>query len=1211
MMAWNCARAAEMNLVDSPLFLGTSIDANVFFMVDDSGSMDWEFMTSEHDSYRNYWEDEDHSKRTNGLFYSRTSNGSGHITFEFIYNNADDAYSTSSSNGSRTNDYSFERDWRGRSSGFNLIYYDPTVTYEPWVGLGLPDASFSAARSNPNPGTDGYTETRDLDGFIYEVAIDDHGYGGSRPDGPTDMTDGANGLVDLWDSRTLYTVNDANMTAITYTVPSATVAVGLNTDCNHNDATDTTPYEDCFGTTASATTTYNSSDVNPFGRTLAQEQTNIANWYSYYRKRQLLTKASIAAVINAANDFRYGLSMINDDDLVFEEVPAAAVSDYTTHNADMLDAFFDYEWQGQGTPLRGGLKNVGEYYDGDRSGVTDPIISQCQQNFSILMTDGYWNGSSPSGIGDADSDGRSVTVADVAKFYYDKDLSPLANNVPTSVVDGNNDQHMVTFTVAYGVTGDLVDTDSDKWPNPVLAEDDTWGANPSSNNQGKIDDMWHAAFNSKGEFVAAQTPQQLVNSLTSALSEISDRVGSSASVATNSGSLNAGSHLFQARFDSGGWSGQLIAFPLQADGTLNPNESWEASEVLDTQNPNIGREILTWNPLADVIPGGAPEGQGVPFRFPSNHVVPNPLTEMTDEQIEYLLTYGPYDPNTVNVVEQGQNQTYGEAYVNYLRGDRTNEGTGFNFRLRNSALGDIVDSDPQFVGQPRGRYPDNIESGSYSAFKTTHAARASMVYVGANDGMLHGFAEADGVEKIAYIPNKVYEKLPELGEAGYIHEYFVNEPPTIVDAWHANYGGTGAWRTTLVGPLGHGGQGLFALDVTDPTNFDESNAADIVLWEFTDEQDADLGYTFGSVSIAKMHDGSWAAVFSNGYNNTEADGAASTTGHAYLYIVDIETGALIKKIDTGVGSAGTPNGLSSPALIDIDRDFVVDYIYAGDLEGNLWKFDVTSASTSNWDVAWKDGSTPKPLFTAPAGQPITTRPQVAAHPDDLVGYMVYFGTGQYLETGDNDPTGATTQAFYGVWDKDDANVPNFTTANLLQQFITNQRAAGFDTDDDMIDDRFFTLRDVSDNTINFNSHRGWYINLLPLKVEGVDNTSNFGEKQVSNALVRDGRVIFTTLIPSQNQCDFGGSSFIMELDFRDGGLLEFPPFDLNGDGEFDSDDQYVGGSQTDVGIVPTLSIITDGDSETAFGSGSSGDVESFNLNVGDNALGRQSWRQLQ
>lgn len=1208
--AWTCSSAASLSLANQPLFLGTAVDANVFFQVDDSGSMDWETLTNEFHYYENYWTSGSAEKFSDGIWHSRRSSATGEKEFAYMFAEADRLYKSESQYNVAAETYpeALVRDWRARAADFNLLYYDPEVTYVPWVGHS--DASFTAARSDPQSGSDGYSSQRNLTGFVFEIAIDDHGYKGTDPGGPADANDGPNGLVDLWDSRVKYTVNATTLSAVTYTVPAASSMAALNKDCTLTRAQTDPPYKDCFGTTASSTS-YASSDTNPWGRTLDQEKQNIANWYSYYRKRSYVAKASIGAVVDEADDFRYGLSLINDSSL-FVQVPSAATIDYVPHNNSLLEQLYEYDWDAVGTPLRTGLERVGKYYDNELSGKTDPIISQCQQNFTILLTDGYWGAPDPANaIGDADKDGRSRTLADVAKYYYDKDLSPLANNVPTSVIDTNNKQHMVTFGVAFGVVGDLVDTDGDGYPNPTRASNQTWGENPHNSDPGKIDDLWHASFNSKGDYVAAQTPAALVSSLTDALTAISDRVGSSASVATNSGSLNSGSHLYQARFDSGGWSGQLIAYALNTDGSINPTPSWEASDELDTQNHNYGRNIITFNPAIDAVPGGGVEGKGVAFRFPAAYKTPNGTTELSAAQVTALMKYAPHPLNTVNATQIAANQAYGAALLDYLRGDRSQESSGYNFRRRNSALGDIVDSDPQYVGAPRYRYPDALESKPYSTFRSTYADRAAMVYVGANDGMLHGIDEDSGQEKLAYIPNKVYANLAELSRGDYLHRNFVNEPPTVVDAYLDSYGGSGDWRTVLVGGLGSGGQGIYALDVTDPDDFTEGNAASLALWEFDDSDDADLGFTYGSASIGKLANGQWAAIFGNGYNNTTADGSASSTGHAALFIVDIETGALIKKITTKAGSTTTPNGLASPALVDVNQDSVVDFVYAGDLQGNLWKFDLSANNVNQWDVAWKQGSTPKPLFTTKANQPITTRPQVTLHPTALAGYMVYFGTGKYLETSDNVPAGSTTQAFYGIWDKNTATTPAITTANLLKQSITNQYDKGFDTDGDETEDAFYTLRDVSDHDINFATHLGWYMELIPEKVEDAANASNFGEKQVSNALVRDGRVIFTTLIPSQNQCDFGGSSFIMELDYKNGGLLAFPPFDLNGDGLFDDSDTYVGGSKTDVGIVPTLSIISDGEKETAFGSGSSGGIEPVTLNVGDNALGRQSWRQIE
>ena len=1204
--------AAPLQLSNSPLFLGVSVDPNVFFMVDDSGSMDWEILAVPHDYYLNYWDNAGVARNSNGLWLTFASVGSctGRRSYTFFFDNSDNAYNTCTYPETERQPESLDRDWRVRSSDFNLLYYDPAQEYKPWPGK--PDASFVAARSDPQTGSDGYNVMRDLTGFVYDVAIDDHGYTGTRPSGPSSATNTPNEIVDLFDSHVEYTVGAA-LTRRALNVPVAATMAALNTACTLTHAQETTPYASCFGTSATSTT-ISGAAVDEYGRTLAETKQNIANWYQYSRRRSFVTKGAIAAVITASPGFRFGLSVINQYATLFAEVPSEATVEYSAHNTALLDSLYSYDWPALGTPLRRGLERVGAYYD-NTLGMTDPIFSACQQNFSVLFTDGYWNGSAPAtAIGNADGDAHTRTLADVARYYYNNDLSPLPDQVPTSLLDGNNRQHMVTFTVAFGVTGLLVDTDGDGWPNPALSANSDWG-NPFNSDPEKIDDLWHAADNSQGVFVAAQSPQEVVNSIQDALANIADRVGSSASVATNSGTLNAGSYLFQARFDSADWSGQLLAFGIDADGSVNPVPAWDAGDVLDSQNYNSAREILTYNPDADVIPGGSPEGQGIAFRWPADYTAPNALTGLSAEQINYLLSSAPFPAATVTPTEISANQAYGVALTNYLRGQRSNEGVGYGFRTRNAVLGDIVNSDPRYVGAPSFRYPESVAPKSYAAFKSAYSARAPMVYVGANDGMLHGFAEANGRESIAYVPKAVFENLSELADPTYSHRYFADAGPTIVDAYLATMDDPasavdGLWRTVLAAGLGGGGQAVFALDVTNPATFDEANAANLVLWEFSDADDADLGYTYGKPQIAKMANGRWAAVFGNGYNNSEADGNASTSGDAVLFIVDLETGDLIRKLNTDAGTVGTPNGLATPTLVDYNGDLVVDIIYAGDLLGNIWKFDVANANPGQWDSDYKSGANPRPLFTTEANQPITTQAQVAFHPEGRDGFMVYFGTGQYLEIGDNDPIAQPTQAFYGIWDKNESSLSVFNSSNLVTQTINDQYNQGFDSDNNGTEDVFYVLREMSDNDLDFSTAMGWKINLRPEAVEGAANTNNFGERQVSNAVVRDGRVIFTTLVPSQQLCDFGGSSFVMQVDYRDGGALGFPAFDLNGDGVFDDIDTNASGRMSDVGIVPTLSILSDSDRDLAFGSGSSGDVDVMELNTGTTASGRQSWRQL-
>jgi len=935
-------------------------------------------------------------------------------------------------------------------------------------------------------------------------------------------------------------------------------------------------------------------------------------------------------VIENLPDFRYGLSLINDYADVFVEMPPSTATDYTSHNAGLLNSFYSYEWQPQGTPLRRGLEVAGRYYTSSQSGSnnfgkTDPITNTCQQNFTVLFTDGYYNGDNPRDtdftIADEDGDGVSDRLADVAMAYYENDLSNLTNNVPTTPGDLADWQHMVTFTVAFGVTGELIDTDSDGWPDrygdgtampdPLLPSSD-WG--DASSDPERIDDMWHAAFNSKGEYVSASRPSEVLDALQSALRSISDRTSSASSVALSSGFLGSDTQVYQARFFSGDWSGELLAYPILTGGLIASSPSWEAGAKISAMTP-ASRVILTTNNTS---------GTGVPFRFPSDYTSPS-SSEIDAGQISDLLTYAP---------TSGE-QSYGEALVDYLRGERSNEGTGYDFRNRSSVLGDIVHSDPIFVDEPKARYPstwvdkryptaaqpENSASESYNSFKTRLASRIPMVWFGANDGMIHGLdARASGAtageELLAYVPGFIYGNLPKLTRDDYIHRYFVDGGTSVIDAYVSS-----SWRTVLAGSTAGGGQGIFTLDISDPSSFSESGAASTVMWEFTDADDADLGYTYSQPTIVRLHNGKWAAVFGNGYNNTEADGNASTDGDAVLFIVDLETGAVIKKFDTGEGmaedptGAGRANGLSAVSPIDLDGDFIYDYVYAGDLFGNVWKFDITSNDTSKW-VIDGPGSTADPIFTAtdgeatPTAQPITSLIQVGYAPNGRSGVMLYFGTGKYLEVGDNSATGQATQTFYGIWD-------NFTADTTWTSAVTRTQLQEQKILEELTQ-HGEDLRVTSTTGMDWSTKKGWFMDLIN---QGESPMDNEGERVVSDPILRVDRIVFTTLLPSVDPCEFGGSGWLMVLDAFSGARLPETPFDLNGDGTFTTSDfatsssgadVAVSGKKSKIGIIPTPGVITSGGGGPDYlvQSGSSGSTASDAFNPGPRSYGRQSWREI-
>lgn len=448
----------------------------------------------------------------------------GWNSFNYIYDSPDDVYTNGCTNSypaaeNCTVRYPWDTDWRMRAAAVNVLYYDPANSYSPWPGFS--NASFTAVRSNPQSGQAGYDNIRDLTGLVYEVAVDDSGFSGSRPRRGTNSNKltGANGLIDLWDTHKRYTVNANSITVATYTYDNIS-STALNPTITTVTLSDPSV---CY-------TELGGGDVSC--RTIAQAQENIANWYQYYRRRSFVAKSAISNVITGSPYYRYGLSVINSYGSLFQEMPTA--TPYSTHNSTLLGALYDYVWAAQGTPLQLGLDLAGKYYRGTVAGRTSPINSSCQQSFAVLLTDGYWNGAMPSGIGDADRDSFSVTLADVARYYYETDLSGLSNNVPHNTFDTANWQHMVTFGVSFGIQGDLIDTDGDGWPNPVLSESDSWG-NPISCSDcpEKVDDIWHAAYNSRGSFVAAQTPTDVEKALSAALSSIGNRLASSAAIATN------------------------------------------------------------------------------------------------------------------------------------------------------------------------------------------------------------------------------------------------------------------------------------------------------------------------------------------------------------------------------------------------------------------------------------------------------------------------------------------------------------------------------------------------------------------------------------------------------------------------------------------------------------------------------------------------------
>jgi len=516
---------------------------------------------------------------------------------------------------------------------------------------------------------------------------------------------------------------------------------------------------------------------------------------------------------------------------------------------------------------------------------------------------------------------------------------------------------------------------------------------------------------------------------------------------------------FAPWFETSSFQGDLLAVPLSSTGAadlLNPN--WHAKTQLDVQNWDTGRKIVTWNSAAS-------PPAGISFRWP--------------------------DLTRAQQVAAGSREI-----VDFIRGDRTNETpNGLAFRSRSGVLGDIIHSRPVYVGAPnRGYTFDN-----YAAFKTSQASRPARVYVGANDGMLHAFDAATGNETWAYIPSGVIGNLPRLTVDPYQHQYFVDGGLTSGDAYYG-----GAWHTVLAGGLGAGGKSLFILDVTNPGSIaTESDAATGIHTEYSD---SGLGFTYSRPSIVKLNNGDWAVIAGNGYSNT-------TTGQAALYIIKIQDGSLIKKIAVGTADPANPNGLSSPTAIDIDGDADVDYVYAGDIDGNLWRFDLTDASSTAWGASFS-GS---PLFTATDGataQAITTAPEVAAHPDG--GYLILFSTGRLLVQGD--ATASPVHSIYGIRDNGSALGDSPT---LLSQTLTEKTHAASSS----------RVLLSTASAIDWSSHQGWKTDLPS------------GLRVITDPVLRDMRLQFTAVNPTI----VTGENWLIELDYLTGGAPSKTILDVNND----------------------------------------------------------------
>lgn len=915
--------------------------------------------------------------------------------------------------------------------------------------------------------------------------------------------------------------------------------------------------------------------------TYVEEMTNYANWWAYYRTRMQMMKTAVSlAFKDVGDDFRVGFMTINTtsgkslDFGVFN----------TTHKAAWYSKLFATPASG-GTPLRYALSRAGRIYaakENVSNVFSDPIQYECQQNFSLLTTDGFWNGSGGyklNGSAMTNQDGPGTprpyyegpnasndSLADVAKYYYDTDLrDPSLNNcvgaLGTSVCQStptvNKMQRMVTMTLGLGVDGTLAyatdyKTGDDNSYAEIKNGTENW-PQPKADDPTAIDDMWHAAVNGNGTYFSAKNPTDLVNQLRDALAAVAVKVGAGAAAATSTLNPVAGDNFgYVASYTTGLWTGNLEKRSINTStGGFGATALSCVEDVLPSSSCISPSSILSdgaggYNCVTPDIAeeeacvGGTWDAESftcsVPVAASCSGTLKSKVSEFSDTRSIYMNVGGSLAPFTYGNLNATQKTTFqsdflaanltqwnnlldtllpeqvaeasGENLVNYIRGQKGYEETASDpgrrlFRKRQAVLGDIVDSTPSFAGKPTFSYSDP----GYAKYKSDYSG-TGMVYVGANDGMLHAFDANTLEEKWAYVPSVVIPNLWKLADTAYAskHIYYANGAPTIADICISGCNSTGAvWRTILVAGLNGGGRGYYALDITDPTS-------PSLLWEFDASDEPNLGYTYGNPIVTKDPDGKWVVLVTSGYNNIPDDSSfynqegvrfkphppqfKTGDGKGYLFILDAVTGNKLAQISTGVGSTSVPSGLAkiSAWADDPEVNNSATYVYGGDLLGNLWRFDLSDNSVMKFASF---GNT----------QPITVPPELGLIQKKRV---VFVGTGKYLEI--SDLVNTDLQTLYAIKDDNSASTMASPKSTLTQQTLNTSSAD--------------TRQSGPANLVNWDTGLGWYVDF-----------PDTGERQhVPSELVL-GTLLIPTTVPTASACQPAGYGWLTALDYRTGRMI--------------------------------------------------------------------------
>ena len=912
--------------------------------------------------------------------------------------------------------------------------------------------------------------------------------------------------------------------------------------------------------------------------TYAEEILNFANWYVYYKTRIQMMKTSVGIAFSTlTSNYNVGfarLSVLGSNGAV-DIKPASFTG---TARSTWYTTLYNTTDTGS-TPMRPAMDNVGRMFANltpyNYAVGSEVVQYPCQQNFMILTTDGYWNGGSTANVVNNDNvenparfctaargcvDTRAQSqpsISDVSLHWYNggSDTSTVSlrpslepnMTIPGSVPAGpgeNSHLHMNTYTLGLGVDGimnyepnydtapavggdfyNLITSVASGcpwngggayvWPDPDVT-------NTASTVQSRVDDLWHAAINGHGKYFSAALPTEVVAGISAALANIQVRTGSAAAAATSTPNITQQDNdIFSDTFTTVRWYGEL------SDKKIDPTTGIVGTAIAWDSSNTVGLNVAAATDSRTIKMLDVKDSPATPalldFSYANLAAGDKAWFDNKCASLPQCTLLSTADKAIVNA---------GANVIGWLRGQQqyADDSRFRAYTLTSSTpavpivLGDIASSKPAYVRDPRKNYTD----ADYATYKAKYATRLGTVYTAANDGMLHGFNAADGTEVFAYVPRTTMKKLYLLTSTTYgtNHEFTTDGSPAVADVKL-----TGGWATMLVAGLNGGGRGFYAIDVTAiGTTSGGTPGTAKAMWELCADptvcanNDPDIGLTFGNPQFGTWN-GKWVVFLTSGYNNIPgADNVSLGSGQGILFIVDANTGAILKKVSTGAGNTTTPSGLAKITAIgpNPDTDPTVSYIYGGDNNGTLWRFDLTDSTPAATVAVVKMGD-------AGTAKPITTRPDVTlcaltttitdptthlTSTSTVAQRVVVFGTGRLLDVPDT--TDTSVQSLYVLKDSG-STIANIRGSTMVQQTLSLSGSSSN-----------VNTYAITNNPVDLSVKDGWY----------TDWSLNSGERMNLDPQIVGGVVNAVTNTPtSSSACSVGGTSNSYALNVCNGSAV--------------------------------------------------------------------------